>query len=529
MLDRTGHKESDERYAVVENKGDARRLADILPGAALAVVVSYIAIRSFAEAMGRPFWYDEVSTWTLSEQGGLRAIWRILSTAADGQPPAYYLLVRLCGSWVSTPEIAARIPSIIAFCATLVCMFLIARRHTSSLTALLSSLLLIPTPLYHHYSGEARPYALVVALAAFALLCYEHAPKPGWMLCFGISLFLGEAFHYYGFFVTVPFLTAEFILAIRERRIRTVVWIAMAAGFIPLAIYWPLLVRLRSYFGQSVVSQHDFLEAIKDYGAFFHANNAEFSFIILGVPLLSLITATLVTIRRRPANRVPNWRSPNPVLAVCFIFLPLLMFAAVRLAHGSFWYRYALVGILGFPLTVISLSVPKRSRVATRTATALMAVILLVAWIQESIYYRGASEWHLLNPGDRAESLVSETGYIHLPVMVSRAADFLPLSYYARGEFRDRLFRPADPAQALLYTGTDSADLQLLSIGKVLGLREPRLSDVAATHAEFLLYSTSEEWDPEWWSKVLTNDGYVLRQLVVSGARTVFLVQRPAD
>lgn len=529
MLDRIGHAQINERDAIVAVGDDRRRLADILPPAFLAVVVGYIGVRSLAEAMGRPFWYDEVSTWTLSQQGSIRAIWRILSTSADGQPPAYYMLVRLCGCLVKTPEIAARIPSILAFCGTLICMFLVARRHTSVLTALLSSLLLIPTPLYHHYSGEARPYALVVGLVALALLCYQRAPMLGWMVCMGTSFFLAEALHYYGFFVTVPFLIAEFIFSIRERRVRTVVWIAIGAGLIPLAVYWPLLVRLRSYFGRSVVSQHDLIEAIKDYGAFFHANNEAFSFFVLGVPLLSLIIASLVTIRRKSADRVPSWRSPNPVLAVSFILLPLLMFAAVRLAHGSFWYRYALVGILGFPLTVISLLPMTSSRVATRTSAAGIALVLLVAWIQESIYYRGASEWHLSDPAARAESLVSQTGYVHLPILVSRAADFLPLFYYARREFKDRLFRPADPTQALLYTGTDSADLQLLSIGKVIGLHEPRLSDVAAAQPKFLLYSTTEEWDPEWWSTVLARDGYVLQRLVVSGGRTIFLVRSPKE
>ncbi|MGB8593244.1 MAG: hypothetical protein WCD40_17835, partial [Candidatus Acidiferrales bacterium] len=51
----------------------------------LAVLVAYAAVRSVVAAASKPFWYDEMCTWILTQQASVRAIWSALERAADSQ------------------------------------------------------------------------------------------------------------------------------------------------------------------------------------------------------------------------------------------------------------------------------------------------------------------------------------------------------------------------------------------------------------------------------------------------------------
>jgi uncharacterized membrane protein len=116
-------------------------------------------------------WYDEGVTWLLSQMSPLNLIrW----TAADIQPPLYYLLVWLAARLFGPSEWALRFPSALFGLLAAPLLYLLARRLFSISTPYLSVLPLLAaglmaiSPVMVYYSQEARMYTLLVCEATLA-------------------------------------------------------------------------------------------------------------------------------------------------------------------------------------------------------------------------------------------------------------------------------------------------------------------------------------------------------------------------
>src|SRR4029077_6697684 len=92
-------------------------------------------------------------------------------------------------------EIALRAPSIIGFACAFIFVFVYVRRRSGNWIALACSAVLIRTILFSRYAIEARPYSLVVACVAMALVCYQHAPETRRVIFMGQMWGLATAFH----------------------------------------------------------------------------------------------------------------------------------------------------------------------------------------------------------------------------------------------------------------------------------------------------------------------------------------------
>src|SRR5262249_49804588 len=133
------------------------------------VVSAYVLLRSAFYAAFKPLWFDEVLTFVVSSQGTLSKIRAALTQGIDGNPPAFYLAQPWAASLVSNEHIGYRLLSILGFACTLLFVFTFVKTRHGSSVALISSALLLITPLFTLYAEEARPYSLVVALIALAM------------------------------------------------------------------------------------------------------------------------------------------------------------------------------------------------------------------------------------------------------------------------------------------------------------------------------------------------------------------------
>ncbi len=166
----------------------------------------------------------------------------------------------------SNKEVALRLPSILAFPCTLICVFVYAKKRNGELIASLCALLLLSTILFHVYSIEARAYSMVIACIAFALVCYPRLPSPFWAVMFGLSLLLAESIHYYAVFAMIPFGLAEIVVLVRKRAFRWPVWTALVCGVLPLAASWRLLMTIKTNYGPHMFARPVF-SALKTYYA----------------------------------------------------------------------------------------------------------------------------------------------------------------------------------------------------------------------------------------------------------------------
>ena len=143
----------------------------------LVILVAYALIRGLVGAATRPFWYDEVCTWIVARQPSLSGIWNALQHGADGQAPGFYLIERLSAALIRNEEVALRLPLILGFCCVTICVFVFTRRRASPGIGLICAAIPLATSLFSWYAVEARPYSMVVACIAVALVAYQRAPS----------------------------------------------------------------------------------------------------------------------------------------------------------------------------------------------------------------------------------------------------------------------------------------------------------------------------------------------------------------
>jgi 4-amino-4-deoxy-L-arabinose transferase-like glycosyltransferase len=187
---------------------------------AFGLLLIYALVRSLFAAAGRPFWYDELLTQTVAGLGSWQRIMEALRLPADGQPPLFYVIEHFASKICANQQIALRLPAAAGLMVTLICVFVYAKRSRGGAIALLCSAALMLTCVFQSYAEEARPYSMVLALIAFAMVCYQRSGAAVWVALFGVSLALAGALHYLAVLAMVPFGVAELFESWRIGKMR---------------------------------------------------------------------------------------------------------------------------------------------------------------------------------------------------------------------------------------------------------------------------------------------------------------------
>lgn len=158
-------------------------------------------------------WYDEGVTAIVAQYEPLRLIqW----TAADIQPPFYYLVVAAWGRLAGWSEWSLRFPSVfwgtlLVPLLALLSLRLVRNRKAAILAALLTAL----HPLLLYHSQEARMYSQLVVLGALAAYCvarlmYCGGDSRSWRYWAGyvVSSILALYTHYFAIFLLIALMLA---------------------------------------------------------------------------------------------------------------------------------------------------------------------------------------------------------------------------------------------------------------------------------------------------------------------------------
>jgi hypothetical protein len=502
----------------------------ILAEAGLLALIAYSVIRSVVAAASKPLWFDELCTWIITRLGSPQAIWQALMHAADGQPPLFYLIEAHFGALVRDPEIAFRIPSILAFACVLVFVYAFLRKRTTSANALLCSALLLLTILFDTYAVEARPYSLEVACIALAMLCYQHAPSPRRMILMALALALAENLHYYAIFALVPFAAAEIAYVLKTRRFRLSVWLALLCGVLPLLWLFPLLRALTATYGQHLLAPASLVRTFAIYGWIFasHSNVVLVSTLVMACAAGLLVGGAALLQAFLSSPRLRNEWIADPfaheqILALGFLALPFIAYAGAKISHGALTDRYVLSVVLGVPLAACYL-VTRIGRKG-RLLFAAAAMLLLVA--RESRFWI-SQDHHLAQvqlPWPRVQQMLDEAGNPNLPVAISSAVQYLELNHYAPPELNQRLLLLVDPPKAIEYDGTDSGDRQMLLLRQYAPLHVEDFPQFRATHTQFLLLSNGDARLDWWPTRFRAEPNTDLRVIAEQDQWTIYLVK----
>lgn len=477
------------------------------------------------------FWYDEVCTLVLS-----RLHWKTLWHTPDGIPPVFYLLESASRRIFSSDQIALRAPSIFGLCLTVLCLFFWLKRRFTPIVAFAATLLPLLTVCYSFFAAEARPYSLLVALFAFALVCYDRAPAIPWMILLALSLALAETVHYYAVIIAVPFLGAEAFFVLKQRSFRWPVWCALSAVAVPLLVLWPLLVNFRAVFGEHFWAQPTFRTVLGIYGWLFDQplkQNLLSPSAAFPLALFALAVCLIVFLIAR-GLRTDAWsqRASDDILIAMFLGSPVVFFFLSLITHGGLTERYLLPTIFGMA-PVLAMGLEKLSR---RTRVFVCGLILFAFLTRETAFWLFYYESYLLHfPRPTSiESMIAAAKHPDLPVIISNAHDYLPLTIYAGPEWNRRFFFISDAEGAVRYGEWDTDDKELVMFRNFTPLHVFTYSEFKLHHSQlFLLYSNPFQGrrvnGSDWWVLRLKAEGYSLEKLQSDGFHTVYLVKQPED
>ena len=490
----------------------------------LAILLAYALVRSLVGAATTSFSYDEMCTYIIARQATVSRILSALERAADGQAPGFYLVERLFASIIPNEEIAFRLPLIFGFCITTVCLFIFVRRRSGSAYALVCAAVALMTSLFQYYATDARPYSLVVACVSIALLCYQRAPAPGWMLLMGLILAFSLTLSYYAVFALVPFGLAEFVLLLTARQLRWGVWTALACGGAALALLWPLLAQHKKVFGALPFVKANLSAIIHSYGSFFNVPPPWGMAVVAGTALFILtIIVSPQGVRTRTESQA-NTPLHEYVLVLALLGLPVISYILAKIVHSGLTERYVLSTVLGAPLALAYI-LPRLER---RSLVVVVGFFISLFSVQEAVFWKAHKDrlTRFESPAVSVERLVSLAGYPDMPVVVSDGLEYLAIAHYATPPIAKRFVCLVDVPASLVFADDDVMDKELIILRSFAPLRVWDFADFASQHHAFLLYSSNGSGgDPhDWWTARLVRDGYTVRVVAADHRQSVFLV-----
>lgn len=496
----------------------------------LGLLLVYVFVKGLAQSALTPISGDETFTLELARETRASVLWHALLRGADGQPPLFYLIERFFLHVTSNAQIALRLPSLLAFCCTATCLYLFVRKRAGSFQALLCAVLLLNTTLYLIFAIQARPYSLVAAGVAFAMVCYQRAPNPFWTCLLFVSLALAVSLHYYAIFAVGAFIAAEAAFYFTARKIRAGVWLAILGGGMPLLVFWPLLQAQKQMFAQHFWAQPTLSGALIAYSSFLLLPS--FLGLALAVVIgLGLLKAEIVSLfSKKDAVPREDVRIQEVVLLLAILAMPFALSLAARIAHGGFVERYVIWVTVGVAAGVGYL-LPRFSK----SGLAALAAFLFVATAAQevralhSLKLRAASTAE--SPDAPVRRLLRSAGHEDLPVVLW--GGYTDICYYAAPDVAKRLVTITDPASAVDYMGTDTVEKLAAAMASYSVCRAVDFGSFAPTERVFLLY-TSDFSAPQattvfydWWVPKLVKDGYFLQLLAAEGNARIYLVRAP--
>ncbi len=487
-------------------------------------LVTYALAASVWEAASHPFWYDEIFTVVLGRLPSFSETLDALRSAADTSGLAYYGVVRLFADIVTSPELAFRLPSVLANAVSMVAIYIFARRDLGAPAGLVAVMVMLLSRMFHGYSVEARPYALMIMWVCLAALSWQRAGHKGWVVALGCSLALAVTTHYYAVFGAVAVVIAELVRWVRTRQVRIGVWVALSTAPAALAWVWPILANLRDYYGPNYFSKPTLGKAMATYDwALFMRPGSGFG-VALGLGLAML----LLFIRLWPQDERLDVQRPAPetlALVMALLASPFIVLGATVLLNGGFAERYALCMLAGLGLSVAYGIRALDDRKQLFAVSGLACVLVA----HEAVFWKaggGVNGSRSSSAEASIEQALDGVSDLNVPVVIDNGLDFVPWAFYSANKYpRERLLYLTDAAAARLYTGTDSIDLDLELLRKYTNLNVVDFASFRQGHREFYLVSGSGA--NSWWPTRLIKDQYTVTLVQPGSRHSLFHVRAP--
>jgi putative flippase GtrA len=511
---------TDDLLAEPERRTGYEKAAYVFMG----LLVAYSIVRGIRTAMVRPFWFDELYTLTIAGQPTLRDLWAVWKRGIDAVPPFFFLIERLALDLPVGKEVALRLPSIVAFSGTLLCVFAYVRRRSGEFVACLSALLLLSTSLFHTYMAEARPYAEMIGCIAFALVCYQRLPSRRWAVLFFVSLVLAESLHYYAVFAMIPFGVAEGVFFLKTWRFRWAVWVSLVCAALPLVASLRWLLMIQKYLGPHVFARPSLSDVKKYYASFFLSSDIAVVAGIVVAAIFAILWNGRWTWSEEENGNTGKTNARETALMLSLVALPYIAFVLTQMVHGLLLARYVMPAIIG-----VLLGMACALSFAGRRAVVIFAVFALCATAVREIdfwrypqfspyqsYFSATSRQQLREMKD----FVDSAGHNDLPVVISDCLLYTQFVYYLDANWTKRLVYLVDRENEYKYSTSDSSSATMFAFHSYFPVQLAEYSQFTTAHPEFLLYAEGSDW----YQPAFKNENFSM-EVLAKGPGEVYLVR----
>jgi Dolichyl-phosphate-mannose-protein mannosyltransferase len=463
----------------------------------LLVLTIIYAAGAMGHARNKPIWYDEVVTVIAANAPDVATAWKQGQTM-DANPPLLHVMTHLAMRWFGNSEVAIRVPAIVGFWVFCLCMYRFTLRRVGIFYAMLALLLPIATEAYG-YSYEARAYGLELAFCGLALVAWQMVAEGSKHLLacvlLTISLVCAVLSHYYAILVYLPLAGGELYRSWRRRRIDWPVWLAFAAGGIPVLFRVAFISRVVDNFKHPSWSPA-YPEQVLEFWE--TALQHTLSFLVLGVAVLALWMMRSSKSANAPedAGSPPELVDHELLAGALFLAIPICAVLAGMIVTHMFTGRYALLAITG--VAILAPMIIARLANGRAFPGFLLFVLSLLP-----LFFVTLEIPPPRHPWEDEPVLVKalEKG----PVVLTDGQMFLQMWYYAPEKYKSNVLFVADSVQAIKYTGHDSFDFGIRGLQPYSSIHFIPFSDFAQPGREFLLYENPLK--PGWVLPKVVADG----------------------
>jgi uncharacterized membrane protein len=451
----------------------------------LAMGLALITVFSLLFARSKAFDVDEYLVRITALAGSPGAIWHLLKTAPlSVDPPLYHLLVHYFLRFFGPSEFVQRLLSVLAYTVMTFLLYRLVRKYSDIYTGLVLLALCLQSGAFA-FAYYARPYALVLAADAMALVCWDSAigERRGrsvalFGLFAGIAVAVGS--HWFGFLVLIPLMAGEAVRTWQRRRLDTGVCVVMAAGAATALAYMPLLKAAAAY------------RALPWKGVALGDIAASYQLILEPclVPLLLMVILAFARLMfsARQLERATVVPIPVFICGAVFALTPFAGFVLGKIVTHAFQPRYVLLCTLGL-LLLAALAV--RQGVAGRVGWMASAALILGALVSFLQYH----SLRALPAGGDTAALADVTvlsANESLPVVAGSDGLFLRIEAHAPTSLRRRCVFPTDQDFIrLLHNNTNF--LMTEGIRRWTNLPVVDLASFLNSHPQFYFIQIAEQ------------------------------------
>jgi len=345
-------------------------------------------------------------------------------------PLFYHLLEHTSLSLFGSSAFALRLPSLFGFLFMQVCLFFIAKRIAGSRAGFIAAFLpSITWTLF--YAQQARPYAVLLGLAALLLLAYQHATRDtqrtAWLIVLVITLALALNTHYFAILLLAPLYCAEFARILAHRRIDWKLLAAIAIGSAGALLTLPFQQAAgefrKHYYNAGRIGFHAITQS---YRALFvdytrdtlSAQHAIMAFLVIS----AIVFAAALFLRFRSDD--PAIPLPEKVFLLVLAILPFFGFLLARFVTHSIEVRYILPTIIGISVLIAIAATPIYCRGISFTTLTFALLFIVVGTGAEHV-----GEARTLAP-TAAMLTVPEASTVQGPIYIQSMGNFEELVPY---------------------------------------------------------------------------------------------------